>query len=386
VSLDEVLRAARAAAPDLVVARAKESVAGAEVGIAGVYPNPTFAAGTSTQAAKFSGTVSIPLVILGQRGAAIDAARADQATVALDTAVTWNDVRRATVRAYAALWLAEGVAAARRDSAAIEATLELAVQQRVNVGAAPQIDALRVHAEKLRADADVLEAAAGVIAAATDLGRWMGIGEGGALRATRDLPVLEAPPSLASLLGRVGASAAVRREQSDVRASEARADRERALVRPGLTLDLGLDAWDPTLLPPGAAAGSEPPVNYRGQLMVDVPIFNQRGPYIDRERAQADVARARVRAAQVQSVAELTAAYRTYEAATAQQRTLAESVVPAAHAAAKATEEAYALGRAQLVALLDAERGLVDARVAALAAQAARENAWADVDHAVGTP
>lgn len=386
LSLDEALRAARAAAPDLVVARAREAVAGAEVGIAGVYPNPSVAVGTNTQTARLTGTLSLPLVILGQRGAAIEAARADQATVVLDTAVAWTDVRRATVRAYAALWLAEGVAAARRDSAAIETTLEMAVVQRVNVGAAPQIDALRVHAEKLRADADVLEATAAVTAAATDLGRWMGTGEGGALRATRDLPVPEAPPSLASLLVRVDASAAVRRERSDVRASEARVAREHALVRPGLTLDLGADAFDQTLLDPNAPRNATPPVNYRAQLMIDVPLFNQRGAYVDRERAQGDVARARVRAAQVQAVAELTSAYRTYEAATAQQRTLAESVVPAAHAAAKATEEAYALGRAQLVAVLDAERGLVDARVSALQAQAARANAWADVDHAVGTP
>jgi cobalt-zinc-cadmium efflux system outer membrane protein len=377
LSLEDALRAARVAAPDLAVARARESVARAEVGVAGVVANPTFAAGTSTQAAKFSGTLSVPLVILGQRGAAIDAARADQATVSLDTSVAWNDVRRATVRAYAALWLAEGVATARRDSAAIEATLEGAVMQRVQVGAAPQIDALRVHAEKLRADADVLEATAGVTAAASDLGRWMGVGEGAGLRATRDLPVPEAPPSLASLLARVDASAAVRREQADVHASEARVAREYALVRPGLALDLGLDAFDPTV---------NYAVNYRGQLMVDLPIFNQRGPYIERERAQGDVARARVRAARVQAVAELTAAYRTYEAATAQQRTLVESAVPAAQSAAKATEEAYALGRAQLVAVLDAERALVDIRVAALQAQTARANAWADVDHALGAP
>jgi outer membrane protein TolC len=38
------------------------------------------------------------------------------------------------------------------------------------------------------------------------------------------------------------------------------------------------------------------------------------------------------------------------------------------------------------VAVLDAERSLVDARVSALAAQAARAVAWADVEHAVGSP
>ncbi len=376
VTLEEVLREVRRAAPDLVVARAHESVAHAEVGIAGVYPNPSGAVGTSTQAAKLSGTLSIPLVILGQRGAAVDAAKADEATVVMDTQVAWNDIRQAAVRAYITLWLAEGIADARRQSAAIEATLEQAVVQRVQVGSAPELDALRVHAEKLRADADVLESTAQVTASGSELGRWMGIPDGGGLRAGANAEAPDAAPTLADLLPRVEGNASVRREQSDVRAADARVARERALVRPSMGVDLGVDVGDPTL----------PATNYRAQLTFDSPLFNQRGAYGDREKAMGDVARARVQSARVQAAAELTAAYRTFEAATARQRTLVDSVVPAAQGAARATEEAYTLGRAQLVAVLDAERALVDARVTALEAQAARASAWADVEHAMGTP
>ncbi len=386
VTLEETLREARLAAPDLVVARARVSVAHAEVGIAGVYPNPTAAVGTSTQAAKLSGMVSLPLVILGQRGAAMDAARADESTVMLDTQVAWNDIRQAAVRAYVALWLAEGMAGARREAATLEAALEAAVVQRVQVGSAPELDAMRIHAEKLRSDAEVLEARAQVTAAGSDLGRWMGITDGGGLRAAGNVGAPDAAPPLAALVARLDDNVGVRRERSDVRASEARVARERALVRPNLALDLGVDAYDPTLLPPNAPQGATPPVNYRAQLTVDVPIFNQRGAYIERERAQGDVARARVQSARVLASAELTAAYRTFEAATARERTLTDSVVPASQSAARATEEAYTLGRAQLIAVLDAERALVDARVTALEAQAARASAWADVEHALGVP
>ncbi len=384
VTLDEVLRESRRVAPDLLIARAQQQVAHAEVGIAGVYPNPSASVGTSTQAAKLSGTLSIPLVILGQRGAAIDAAKADETTVKLETQVAWNDVRQAAVRAYIALWLADGVAGARRESAAIEATLEQSVVQRVQVGSAPELDAIRVHAEKLRADDDVLEATAQVTASGSELGRWMGIQDGGGLRAAGNLEAPDVTPALPLLLARLDGNAAVQREQSDVRAADARVERERTLVRPSLGLDLGADLWDPTLLAPGSTG--TPPINYRAALTFDLPVFNQRGPYIDREKAQGDVARARVQSARLQASAELTAAYRTFEAATARQRTLVDAVVPAAQAAAKATEEAYTLGRAQLVAVLDAERALVDARVTALEAQAARASAWADVEHALGAP
>src|SRR5580704_8782571 len=71
-------------APDIVVARTGETVARAGVGIAGVLPNPSVTAGTSTQTARLSVGVSVPLLLLGQRGAAVDAGRAELATVRVE--------------------------------------------------------------------------------------------------------------------------------------------------------------------------------------------------------------------------------------------------------------------------------------------------------------
>ncbi|HLK38776.1 MAG TPA: TolC family protein, partial [Polyangiaceae bacterium] len=366
VSMADALRAAQRVAPELVVARAREGVARADVGVAGAYPaNPSFAAGTSTQTARFSGTLSVPLILLGQRGAAVDAARADEATVLLDTQVAWNDVRQATEHAYVALWLAEGVAGARRDAAILEGRLEDAVIQRVQVGAAPELEALRVRAERARAEADVIDANAEIVVASADLSRWMAATDGAALRASEDPPVPETLPPLDVLAARIDLSSPVRRERSDERAANVRADRERALARPALSLDLGADVDDPTLRP-ADNPGATPPVNWRAQVTVELPLFNRRGANVDRERAAGEVARSRAVAARVRALADLTAAYRAYEAAGARQRVLRETVVPAAEGAAKASEEAYALGRAQLFAVLDAERVVVDAHVTAL--------------------
>jgi outer membrane protein TolC len=117
-----------------------------------------------------------------------------------------------------------------------------------------------------------------------------------------------------------------------------------------------------------------------------VPLFNQRGAFVEREKATGDVARAREDAARARAIAELGAAYRLYESATSEQRTLEEGVLPASQSAARATEDAYALGRAPLVAVLDAERALVDTELAVVQAEAARATAWADIEHAVGGP
>jgi outer membrane protein TolC len=84
--------------------------------------------------------------------------------------------------------------------------------------------------------------------------------------------------------------------------------------------------------------------------------------------------------------ADLLVAYRAFEATAARTRALEEGVVPAAEAAASATRESYALGRAALVTVLDAERARLDARLSVLEARAARVLAWIDVEHAIGVP
>src|SRR5207244_12226913 len=93
ITYAQALDRAAHVAPDSAVARSREAVMQAEIGIAGVRPNPTASFATSTQAARFSAGISVPLVILGQRGAAMDASRAELATTKVETEITAVDVR-----------------------------------------------------------------------------------------------------------------------------------------------------------------------------------------------------------------------------------------------------------------------------------------------------
>src|SRR5579859_5835745 len=140
ITFAETLARAAQGAPQIAVARSKESVAAAEVDIAGVYPNPTAIGGTSTQAAKYSIGASVPLVIFGQRGAAMAASRADLGVVQVETLATRTDVRAGAGRAFVALWLAERTARARAEADRVAALIEQAVQARVEVGAAPELE------------------------------------------------------------------------------------------------------------------------------------------------------------------------------------------------------------------------------------------------------
>jgi outer membrane protein TolC len=395
ITYAQAIAAARTGAPDIAVAHGQERIAEAEVNVAGVYPNPSVSVGTSTQAARLSAGASIPLVVFGQRGAAMDASRAELDTVRVETEATWNEVRAQTARAWVELWLAQQVALTRADAANVAARIETAVDFLVEKGRSPETDKLRVHAERLRADADARESEALIDVAASELARWMGQPTDARLRADGDPDVPDPPPALAALAGRVGTNPAVRREIADARAAEARADRERAYVRPTLSLDVGFDAYDSTLaascLPgqivPGAtvpACGGSPPVNYRAGLTLDVPLFNQRGAMIDRERIAADAARTRADAERTRQATALLVAYRTFVAASARVNTLEGGVVPAAETAAQRMEEAHLAGYAPLFAVLDAQKARIDAKVSLLEARSSRANAWIDVLHATG--
>jgi outer membrane protein TolC len=378
----QALERAAHLAPDIAVARAAETVAVAESGIAGLLPNPSLSAGTSTRTAKLSLGVSVPLLLLGQRGAAVSAGQAEIATTRLDTQMAAADVRALVAHAFVGLWRAQATAFERARAATVSRRLEEAVRGRVELGAAPSVDGLRARAELLRADSEAQQTAQLVGAAASSLARWLALDTSG-IRAEGDPEVPESHASLEDLRARLEQSPVLRRERAAAHAADMRAERERALARPVINADFGFDAWDPTLCP-GNSPCDNPPVNYRGGLSFEVPILHQRGPYVDRERALAAAARTREAAERAQLIAALTTAYRTCEAWSASVRALADGVVPAADAAAAATEESYELGRAPLLAVLDAEKARIDARLSLLDARTQQADAWIEVEHATG--
>jgi cobalt-zinc-cadmium efflux system outer membrane protein len=312
--------------------------------------------------------------VLGQRGASVTASRAALDTTRVESEIAWTDVRAATARAYVQLWLAQERAAARKEGSVIATRLDDAVASRVELGAAPEVDGLRTRAERLRAEADAREADALVDAAASQLAFYLGSADG--VRADGEYGVPLDAPALGPLTARIDTTPLVRRETSDARAADARVDRERALVRPTPVVELGADVGDPTL----------PSTNYRATLALDVPLLSMRGPQIEREKATAATARSRAQVEIARGRAELAAAYHTFVAADARAKTLRTGVLVAADAAARATEESYALGRAQLVAVLDASRTRLDTRITLADAIATRAQAWIAIEHLLGTP
>ena len=375
VTYAHALALSRELAPLTTVARTNEAVAEADSRIPGIYPNPSVQAGTNTlNAARLTLGVSVPLVVLGQRAAALRAGQAGLAVAKLDTRITLAEVRAATGHAFVALWLAERTAHARGDAAQLAQKLEEVARGRVELGSAPELDGLRAHAERLRAEMAARSANALVDAAAAELAVWVGTSINEPLRASGDPEVPARLPELGQLSQISAQTPSIQRALAEASAGEARAASERAQVRPAMILDLGAELYDPT----------QSGVNYKAALAVEVPLFNQRGPLIEREVRSALAARAQARAEQARVSSALLVAYRTFSALTQQVEALSSGVLPAAIAAARATEESYVLGRAPLVAVLDAERARIDTELTLVESQGARANVWIDLQRALG--
>src|SRR5574338_1267635 len=80
ITFEDALRAAHQTSPDLRVARGRERATEPLVRAAKLYPNPTGSIGTSTEGPYLGVTVSVPIIVLGQIGTGVSAARAEQET------------------------------------------------------------------------------------------------------------------------------------------------------------------------------------------------------------------------------------------------------------------------------------------------------------------
>ena len=370
----EVVRLSGAGSPTVEASRADERAVAADGRAGAAYPNPSVMAGSSTQAARLTVGVSVPLVVFGQRGAALRAGQAAANVAHQDARASAADARASAEQAYVTLWTAERNAISLTQAAQLALNLEATVQARVEVGSAPAVEQLRAHSERLRAAMDAAVAAELVDASASELCVWIGLPIEARLRAAGAPPIPKRPPALAQLLAQLPQSPALQRAQLEIRAAEARLASERAQVRPAMSLDLSAEYFDPTT----------PTTNYIAQLGLEVPLFNQRGPMIERERWRSEGARFRLGAERKAISSALLVAYRNFAAQARRQQTLVDGVLPAVRAAAQAAEESYGLGRTPLVSVLEARQASINAELDLVATEAARAQYWIEVEHLLG--
>jgi outer membrane protein TolC len=321
------------------------------ISVVRVPRSPTLTGGTHTEVARLSLALAVPLRWGGQRGTALDVARAERDAAAADTAAAADRAREAVTVAWfrlAANEELEKIATARvarleRSAAAVKDLFE--------AGRVPRLDVVRTQAEAASARADVFTASAERRAAAAALAFLVGAEPGIDLAAAGERPVPAPLPGLESLQTRAASAADVRASDARSRAADARIEKAKREGLPALTLEGGVDVNDPTLdgTDKHVSLGLTIPVGARAAVAVTSA---------ERERAAAERSRL-VRSLEAQIVA----TWNRTEAARQRLEALDTATLPAAREAAELAGIAYREGRLDLLRLLESERALLDAGV-----------------------
>jgi outer membrane protein TolC len=300
----------------------------------------------------------------GQLGIAERAARSAAEARRDDVRARRLAVQAQVAHAYVAWWRSREELRVHLEHMALAERTLAAVQARYSTGGARQADILRAETDLHRLHADIAGIQGSQESSEALLAAVMGTPDA---RLAPPAPPDTVVPSTAAERPEV---AAARAEVEQAEASAHLADRARRAP----DLMVGFDY----MLMPGL------PDAYSVTLQVGVPWFSARRAS-DAGRAQAEAQRARDAATAATNAAryEEAEARARANAAKAQLAVLDGDVVPRAERTLQAMRASYATGDAELVALLDAENVLADARLSAVRQRAALADAAADLRRAL---
>ena len=387
MGLDQARALANEHAPDALIAASRATVAFREVAVAGMLQNPIATFGSNLNTAHFYTVLNIPAPIFGQRGSAMDTARAFARAADDDVTAARLDVRYATTIAWIDLWLAEHEATSAGETADRNERLFHVVEERVAEGVAPRLDSLRIRAESLRTRADADAARQAVAVASARLAQWLG-------DAVRDIeqlhtqgspPDIGSVPPLAALLAHVDQHPMMVAAQARTFAADANIALEVRRRLPVVGIEVGATFFDPTLAPaPNAPAPAFSDAHIA--LSAELPMFHVHGPLVARARAAREQTNVDARAARVRIESDLRASYAQFQASSARTSTQWRQILPAMQEASDLALESYQAGRSDINGLLAAQQALADARISAWRLSADLARAVASVEHASGVP
>ncbi len=370
----EARTAAESRATELQVVGRRADVARADVRAAGMLANPTFTLTTARQSARLSTGVSVPLPLFGQRGTAVRFAEAEAGVVAGEARLTLNDLRWNATVAWIDAWEAAERARLIALAAAEADRLLKITEERFQAGSAPRLDVVRLTADRARARAEADAAVPLVAAAAGRLAVWIGADPMAPPAVSGDPGVPADLPALDQLVEGLGQHPALERDRAQQGAAGRRLELERRLRFPIVSAELVVNQWDST----------QPGTDVIAGAAFELPVLSQRGGAIARAEAQRGLAEATSSLDAAHLRAELADAFHRTRAGASRARTIGRSALPAMEEARAMTEESYRAGRADLVRVLEAERAVLDLRLAEREAIAAWSRSFADLERAVG--
>jgi outer membrane protein TolC len=347
VTLDDALAAADSA-PEVVMARAAERAADADLRAAKTPGEPTLTLATKSVSAKASVALSVPFRWGGQRSSAVSEAEAGRTAATRGREATTAAARRACRVAWYTLAAAEDRFQAATDLAERSETNRRAVADMLEAERASRLDSVRAATQAAQAAAIRVGAMQAVTAASAELRALLGTSDE-QLSAGRDRPTPPPEGELDAWRERARASSpAVAAAEADLAAAEARVAHRGKEKLPATSLEAGADWNDPTQPGTDAMIGMGITFPTRGRAALDAARADR-----DRAAAAADLAHRRL-------AADLESAWSAAQAARVRFEAVDGAARPAAKEAAELTRIAYTEGKVDLFRLLDAERALAE--------------------------
>ena len=375
LSFPAALELALAHNRELLAARRGRAVREAELRAAGQYPNPELSFEAARDVPHETLLLGIPLDVFGRRSARLGLAREELKLADVDERTALARLRRQLRLSFYGLLAAGELAGLAQAAVDVASRVRDAAGARFETGAAPRLDLMQAELGLARARAEL------------DLARSARHGAQAELNALVDRPVAaatevegdvaEAPPLPDPLRAAAQAAAG----NAELLAAEREAtieERRLGLLKaervPVPVLSLGADFDSPGEFQVGGRAG----------LSLSLPLFSRNQGEIAGSLARVAQQQARRDALRRSVEARVVASLAKAEAEKSQVETYRRTLVPTAVEIESLAEESYRLGRAPVLAVLDAQRSLRDVRSDYLQSCLALQAAVADLEDVLG--
>ena len=378
-TLAQALERAGATSPAIEGGAAGVLAAQAARSVAGLRPNPELNIQTENVAgsgdyrgfrsAETTAQVTLPLELGGKRPARVALANAQQDRAQIEQAVIAADLRLAVTQAYVTAVSAVERATVAQRQVTIAGEALRAAQVRVRAGRASPLEAQRAELAHLNAQATQEQAERLANVARANLGRLIG----GPVAGTLDLRWFETlavagPVDRATVSDMLTARAAA----LDVATADAQVRLAGAQRAPDLQLFAG----------PRRLSGSNDTAMLMG-INIPLQIFDNGGAAQAQARAERQRADATRRMTEIQLDQAIASADAEVANAETAARIASGPALAAAQEAARIARIGYREGKFGQIDLLEAERTLLDTRMAAIAALATYHDASARRDRLV---
>ncbi len=399
LSLSEAFDLADARNPQLAAAQRNIKISTADITIAGAIPNPVFgvAYGFFDAYSLFSNLQQVGFTQVfelgGKRDARLDFATSQFQLTTLEFKALRFDIRSQVRRAYAEL------AAAEAQGTAIEVQTQLLdqlvelVRKRFKAGAVAEAELMQAQLARLQVEPQRTAALNRVKRARVQLNTLLGnspkqntaVRDKGlfnlSLQKTELTPSPTAQfPTLDALIARAETQRLdlqTALKQGDIARNQLRLSR--ALQTPDVQVLLGVTF--------NAAVNEDPHIlGLLTGINVALPIFyNQNGEVVKAEATieQANLTAVAVRA---QIAAEVQTAYQDLTTAQQNLRQYQEQLLPTSTEVLRLARRSYEVGKSGLASVILAQQADQQIRTSYLDAVVTYQNAWADLEKAVGEP